>query len=309
MKISREFKIGFVALIAIALAIWGINFLKGINIFKSTDHYYGVYGSVKGLVENAVVYLNGYKVGNVTKIEFDEENLKEIVVEISLEKKVKLAKNTTMVIRSGSLISGTKDIDLVLGSGPGFCTSGDTLLSAMQVELTDYLEPVKNQIVTLVSTVDTLAVTLNRLLDDNTGQNLKATIANLQQATASLKLSLQPSGSLNQSFNNLSGITGNLKNSNEDISKMLKNLAVVSDSLKSADLKALVMHADATFAKTSELFAGINNGEGTAGKLIVNDSLYNNLNRAVESLDSLLTDLREHPGRYVHLSVFGKKSE
>jgi phospholipid/cholesterol/gamma-HCH transport system substrate-binding protein len=309
MKFTREFKIGFVALLAIALAIWGINYLKGINVFKSRDKYYAVYGNVKGLIENAVVYLNGYKVGNVSKIEFDKDDVKRIIVEISLEQKVKLTKNSTLLLRSGSLISGTKDIDLLLGEGPGFCESGDTLKSAVQVDLIDYIDPIRTKIESLVTSVDTLMVALNDLMDKETRHNLQGTIANLNNATASLKLSLQPSGSLYQSLNNLALVTDNLKKSNEDISKMLQNFAAVSDTLKQANLKALIAHADETFARTAELFAMINSGEGTAGQLVVNDSLYNNLNNALASLDSLLIDLREHPKRYVHLSVFGKKDK
>ena len=309
MKITREYKIGLIALITIVLAIWGINYLKGKNMFKSTDKYYAVYGNVKGLVENAVVFLNGYKVGNVTRIEFDEKNLQKIVVEISLSKRVKLAENTTLLIKSGSIISGTKDVDLILGDGPGFHESGDTLRSAMQVDLTDYIEPLKNQIESVVSVIDTLVSSVSELLDNETRENLQLTISNLQAGTASLKRSLQPSGDLYRSFENLSGITENINKNNEDISKMLNNLAALSDSLQEANLKNLIAHADETFSKTAELFTMINSGQGSAGKLIVNDSLYNNLNKAITSLDSLLIDLREHPNRYVQVSVFGKKND
>jgi phospholipid/cholesterol/gamma-HCH transport system substrate-binding protein len=309
MKLSREFKIGFVALLAVALAIWGINYLKGISIFKSTDHYYAVYGNVKGLVENAVVYLNGYKVGNVSKIEFDKNRVDRIVVDISLEQKLNLAKNTSLVIRSGSLISGTKDIDIVLGDGPGYYEPGDTLPSAIKVELSDYIDPVRAKIESLITAVDTVMMALSDLMDNETRNNLQGTIANLNSATSSLKSSLQPSGSLSQSLNNLSSVTGNLKKSNEDIAAILKNFAAVSDTLKQADLKTLITNASTTFAKTAELFAMINNGKGTAGQLIMNDSVYNNLNSALSSLDSLLIDLRENPRRYVQLSVFGKKEK
>lgn len=309
MKITREFKIGFVAILAVALAIWGINYLKGINIFKSTDHYYAVYGNVKGLVENATVYLNGYKVGQVANIEFDKDNLERIVVEISLEQKLELKKNTSLVLRSGSLISGTKDIDILPGNGQGYYEPGDTLPSAIQVEITDYIEPIKAKIESVVTAIDTLMLAMNDLLDNNTRRNLQGTIANLQGATASLKSSLQPSGSLSNSLGNLDSLTENLKKSNEEISKILKNFAAVSDTLKQADLKALINNASETFARTSELFTSINKGEGTAGQLIVNDSVYHNLNSALASLDSLLIDLREHPKRYVHLSVFGKKDK
>ncbi len=309
MKISREFKIGLVALVAVVLAIWGINFLKGINILTPTEKYYAVYGNVKGLIESAVVNLNGYKVGNVSKIQFEENNLGKIVVEISLEKKIKLPRNTIIVLRSGSLISGSKDVDLVLGDGPGYYEPGDTLPSSVQVELADYIDPIRSQVESLVRSVDTVMVSLSKLMDNETRRNLQGTIANLNSATQSLRLSLQPNGSLSSSFSNLSSVTDNLKKSNEDISKLLQNFAAVSDSLKQSDLKQLITHADETFAKTSELFGKINEGQGTAGQLVVNDSLYNNLNSAVASLDSLLIDLKDHPGRYVRVSVFGKKEK
>jgi phospholipid/cholesterol/gamma-HCH transport system substrate-binding protein len=264
---------------------------------------------VKGLIESAVVNLNGYKVGNVSKIQFEENNLGKIVVEISLEKKIKLPRNTKIVLRSGSLISGSKDVDLMLGDGPGFYEPGDTLPSSVQVELADYIDPIRSQVESLVRSVDTVMVSLSKLMDNETRRNLQGTIANLNSATQSLRLSLQPNGSLSSSFSNLSSVTDNLKKSNEDISRLLQNFAAVSDSLKQSDLKKLITHADETFAKTSELFGKINEGQGTAGQLVVNDSLYNNLNSAVASLDSLLIDLKDHPGRYVRVSVFGKKEK
>jgi phospholipid/cholesterol/gamma-HCH transport system substrate-binding protein len=309
MKISREFKIGLVALIAIVLAVWGINFLKGINILTPTEKYYAVYGNVKGLIESAVVNLNGYKVGNVSKIQFEEDNLGKIVVEISLGKKIKLPRNTKIVLRSGSLISGSKDVDLVLGDGPGYYEPGDTLPASVQVELADYIDPIRSQVESLVRSLDTVMVSLDKLMDKEMRRNLQGTIANLNSATQSLRLSLQPNGSLSNSFTNLSSVTDNLKKSNDDISKVLHNFASISDSLNQSDLKKLITHANETFAKTSELFGKINEGQGTAGKLVVNDSLYNNLNSAVASLDSLLIDLKDHPGRYVRVSVFGKKEK
>jgi len=309
MKISRETKIGLVALVAVILAIWGINFLKGINILTPTEKYYAVYGNVKGLIESAVVNLNGYKVGNVSKIEFEEDNLKRIVVEISLGKKIRLPHNTKIVLRSGSLISGSKDVDLMLGDGPGYYQPGDTLPSSIQVELADYIDPIRSQVESLIRSVDTVMVALSNLMDNETRKNLQGTIANLNSATQSLRLSLQPNGTLSSSFSNLASVTDNLKKNNEDISKVLHNFAAVSDSLNQSDLKQLITHADETFAKTSELFGKINDGQGTAGQLIVNDSLYNNLNSAVASLDSLLIDLKDHPGRYVRVSVFGKKEK
>jgi len=309
MKISREFKIGLVALVAVSLAIWGINYLKGINIFKSSDQYYAVYGNVKGLVENAVVFLNGYKVGNVNRIEFDQDDISRIIVRISLEEKMKLRKNTILLLRSGSLISGTKDIDILPGNGEGYYEPGDTLPSLIQTELTDFIDPLRSRLESVVSAIDTLMLSLSDLLDPATRNNLKGMIAGLNSASSSLSASLRPSGSLHASMSNLSEFTGNLKKSNEDISRILQNFASLSDTLQQAELKKLISQASETFAKTTELFTRINSGQGTAGQFIVNDSIYNNLNSALSSLDSLLIDLREHPKRYVHLSVFGKKDK
>jgi phospholipid/cholesterol/gamma-HCH transport system substrate-binding protein len=309
MKITREFKIGFVAVVAVALAIWGINYLKGKNIFTSTDQYYVEYSNVKGLVENAAVYLNGYKVGNVDKIEFDSENTTHIVVRISLEEKIRFRKNTVLLLKSGSIISGTKDIDIIPGDGDGYYAPGDTLPSSLQIELTDLIDPIRIKIESLISTVDTVMLALSDIMNEQTRNNLRGTISNLNSATASLKMSLQPSGSLSQSLDNFEQITENLKKNNENISSLLKNFSDISDTLKQAELKALITNASETFAKTTELFTKINNGEGTAGQIMANDSVYNNLNHALSSLDSLLIDLREHPKRYVHLSVFGKKEK
>jgi phospholipid/cholesterol/gamma-HCH transport system substrate-binding protein len=309
MKFSREFKIGFVAFVAVALAIWGINYLKGKNIFESSQQYYAVYNNVKGLVENAVVNLNGYKVGNVTKIQFDKDNINRIVVKISMDKDIKLRKNTTLLLKSGSLISGSKDIDIIPGTGNEFHVSGDTLIGGIQPDITSVLDPVISKVQSVVGAVDTLLLSLNDVLDPQTRANLKSMMANLNSATASLRSSLQPSGQLGQTLGNLNEVTANLKKSNENISSILANFAAISDTLKQAELKALITHASETFAQTTDLFTKINNGQGTAGQLVVNDSVYNNLNNALSSLDSLLIDLREHPKRYVHLSVFGKKDK
>jgi phospholipid/cholesterol/gamma-HCH transport system substrate-binding protein len=160
MKISREAKIGLVAVLAVCVAVWGINYLKGINIFHTADHYYAVYGNVKGLSENAMVTLNGYKVGSVKKIEFDDKHFDRIVIEIALEKKISLRHNTTMVIKSGSIISETRDIEIIPGNGAEFYVSGDTLPGVIQPEITDFIDPIRKNIESMISSIDTVMVAL-----------------------------------------------------------------------------------------------------------------------------------------------------
>jgi phospholipid/cholesterol/gamma-HCH transport system substrate-binding protein len=308
-KISREVKIGFVAIITIGILIWGWNFLKGINIFTTTDSYYAVYNDVHGLIKSGVVVLNGYKVGNVGSIGFNKNNVDRIVVEINLEEKVKLPRNTVLLIRNSSLISGIKEIRIVLGEGPGFHEPGDTLIAAVEQELTDVIGPIKDKAEAVLSQIDSTLAAVNDVMDVSTRQHLKATLANLDHSVAELTVSLKPGGELNTSFDNLASITGNLKNNNNNLSQTLQNISSVTDSLKTADIKAVVAKADQTFAKLDMTLAKIRDGEGTAGKLVANDSLYNNLNGALFSLDSLLIDIKEHPKRYVHFSLFGKKDK
>ncbi len=309
MKISRELKIGIVAVVTIGILIWGWNFLKGINIFKTTDTYYVVYSDIKGLIESGVVILNGYKVGNVGKINFDKDNAGRIVVQIKLEEKVQLPKNTVLLIKSSSIVSGIKDIKIILGNGPGYHTPGDTLIGAVESELSDIIEPLKNKLGIVLTRLDSTLASVNNVLDETTQKQLKSAIADLSETTAGLSASLAPGGNLDKSFDNLASVTGNLRTNNENITQTLQHLSDISDSLQKADIKAFVEKADQTFEKLDALLAMIKAGEGTAGQLVTNDSLYRNLNSALGSLDSLLVDLKQHPKRYVHFSVFGKKEK
>ncbi len=307
MKLSRELKIGIVAIVTIGILIWGWNFLKGINVFKTTDTYYAVYSDIKGLIESGVVILNGYKVGNVGKIYFDKDNASRIVVQIRLEEKVKLPKNTILLIKSSSIVSGIKDIKVILGSGPGYHIPGDTLIGAVESELSDIIEPLKNKLGLVLTRLDSTLASVNSVLDETTRKQLKSAIADLSETTAGLSASLSPGGDLERSFDNLASVTGNIRNNNENLAQTLQNLSSVSDSLQKADIKSFIEKADQTFEKLDALLAMIKAGEGTAGQLVTNDLLYKNLNQTLGSLDSLLTDLKQHPKRYVHFSVFGKK--
>lgn len=308
-KISREAKIGFVAIITIAVLIWGWNFLKGINIFKPTSNYYAVYSDIQGLIESGVVLLNGYKVGHVSEIRFDKDNITRIVVEVSLDENVRLPVGTALLIKSSSLVSGIKDLKILLGDGPGFHEPGDTLIAAVEKELTDLIGPIKDKAEVVLTRIDSTLAAVNDVLDVSTRQHLKSTLADLSVSAGELSKSLGSGGSLDKSFENLASVTGNLRNNNENLSQTLQNISSLSDSLEKADIKAVVEKADKTFDKLDVALTRIKNGEGTAGKLVSNDSVYNNLNSALFSLDSLLIDLKDHPKRYVHFSVFGKKDK
>jgi len=298
MKISREFKIGLVTTLAIALLLWGVNYLKGISIFRKSVNYYGVYNDIGGLIESAAVFMNGYKIGNVSKVEFNPEDIDNIIVEFSIDSKIKLPVSTAAQIKSSSLISGTKDIYLIPGSGPGFYIPGDTMVSLVGQDMMATVDP-------LIARVDSMLVNINLLLGEDNRENLGITLENLGITMNSLKQSLQPGGDIAATFSNLESVTGNLSNNNEKITATLDNLATFTDTLSNADVDGIIKRLDSTLTEVSALVEGINNGSGTAGALITDESMYKNLNSSLENLDSLLLDLRERPGRYVRFSLFG----
>lgn len=309
MKISRELKIGIVAIVAIAFLIWGVNFLKGINIFKSSVVYYSTYESIDGLIESGLIYLRGYKIGNVSKIKFDSQGTGKIIVEYTIKEKVNIPKNSVFEIYSGSLVSGTKDIRLLLAEGDSIYQPGDTVPGRLDLGMASLINPVKDQALQTIAKIDTILTSLNMLLSENNLAEFKKALAHIENITESLDKSLASGGSLNMSFDNLASITDNLKKSNAELKIIMINFANVSDSLAKSEIKSTINNANSTLASTSLILDKVDKGEGTLGLLVNNDSLYNNLKNVSASLDLLLNDLREHPKRFVHFSLFGKKEK
>jgi phospholipid/cholesterol/gamma-HCH transport system substrate-binding protein len=308
MKISTEAKIGIFVVISLALLIWGVNFLKGKNVFKSTDKYYSVYENIEGLVASGIIYLNGYKIGTVSKIKFDAVKSRNIIVEFSLEQKVRIPRNSHFQIYSASFVSGIKDVRLVLSNEPGFYSPGDTVPGSFDQGLTGIIDPITTQVASTMGKLDSILSSLNNLLDPETVSGLKGTLTNVNQISSSLDRSFTKGGNIDRSLSNLAVFTETLKNNSDELSAIFANFKQVSDSLADSQLKAAIDNANSSLANISGILRKIDQGEGTAGMLVNNDSLYINLQSVSKSLDFLLVDLREHPKRYVHFSLFGRKN-
>lgn len=309
MKLSREIKIGIVAIITMAFLIWGVNFLKGINIFKSSDTYYSMYDNIDGLIESGIVYLRGFKIGNVSEIKFDSRGSGQIVVKYSIKERVKIPENSVFLIYSSSMLSGIKDIKLILGDGSKYFQSGDTVPGDLDRGLETIIDPIREQTMVTISKIDTIIGSLAQILNGEKVAEIQKTIGHIDNVSESLDRNLSEGGALDKSFSNLASITENLKQSNEELKEIISNFRDVSDSISNSQLKSAIENANATLQSTSQMLARVEAGEGTLGKLVNNDSLYLNLKNVTESLDLLLNDLREHPKRYVHFSLFGKKEK
>jgi ABC-type transport system involved in resistance to organic solvents, periplasmic component len=304
MKIHKETKIGLIIVAIIAFFIWGFNFLKGRNLFTTHQQYYAVFTNVANLQKSSVVSTNGYKVGTVSDISFIPGNVNKIVVEISVDRQFKLPKNTIVEIFSSDLM-GSKAVNLVLGDSRDFVKQYDTLQSRVADDLSNLISkqvmPLKEKAENLIVSIDSVMKIVHHTLTPQTQQSIQHSILALESLIVTEKQKVD------EIMANLASITGNLKNSNSSITRITKNLSTISDSIAASNLKKAIDQAAAVMAQTNQMLTDVNAGKGSLGKLAKNDSLYNALNRSIVDLDALLVDLKEHPKRYVHFSVFGKK--
>ncbi|PLX10293.1 MAG: MCE family protein, partial [Marinilabiliales bacterium] len=314
-KIPREVVVGFLAIVTIALLVWGIDFLKQSNLFSEKNNYFIVYNEIDGLVESGEVVLNGLKIGNVSKITYDQKS-KGILVEINLEDNYRLPKFTRAEIFSADLM-GTKAIRLDFGLGKeGYHPVGDYLLPSREPSLQDKVGqemlPVKIKAEELMMEMQRVLEIVKYIFNENTRENLsksfesiKITLNNLENSSVSLDTLLgQGSGKIQRILSNIESISSNLRDNNDKLANIITNFDNISDSLAKSEITSTINNADLALKQANSILNKIHRGEGTIGMLINNDTLYNNLENAAHNLDELLVDLKENPKRYIHYSLF-----
>jgi phospholipid/cholesterol/gamma-HCH transport system substrate-binding protein len=304
MKIYKETKIGFIIVLIIAFFIWGFNFLKGRNLFTTHQQYYAIFNNVANLQKSSVVSTNGYKIGTVSDISFLPGNATKILVEISVDRQFKIPKNSIIEIFSSDIM-GSKAVNLVLGDSRQIATPKDTLPSRMADDLSSLVSkqiiPLKEKAENLIVSIDSVMGIVRHTLTPQTQQSIQHSIFALENLIVTEKQKVD------EILANLASISGNLKNSNNSITNITKNLSTISDSIAASNLKKVIDQAAAVLSQTNQMLVDINAGKGSLGKLAKNDSIYNALNHTIMDMDSLLVDLKAHPKRYVHFSVFGRK--
>lgn len=313
MKISDEFKVGVLATFGLLVAIFGYTFIKGYSLFSEPRFFYGVYEKVDGLNPSDPVLVNGYRVGKVHSIKLKDYKSALVLVSIRVDENVAIPTNSTADIISSDLL-GEKAIQIVLGDAAKFAQSGDTLhastAKSLTQEVSDQMLPVKLKAEELFSSIDSLVTIVGFILQESNIQNSfksieKATTQFAQVAENIDTLVVSQTKNIDQILTHLNNITANLDSSDEEITTLISNLSSISDSLNNANIKLMVNNLSTTLNNLSEVLDSINNGQGTVAALINERGLYDNLNQAVADLDSLLVDVKENPGSYVHLSLFG----
>jgi len=306
LNLSKEVKTGILAIGAIFLLIYGYSFLKGSNLFSKSREFHAKYENVAGLPISAPVTVNGYVVGKVNKIDF-ADNQGGLIVTFLLDKEFEFSKTSTVEIYSTSFIGGNALAILPDYESNEMAKDGDTLSGKIQKGMletvTSGLKPLEKRIYNTLSGLDTLLYNFNHILNDTTKGDLKEAIA-----------------SLNKTMNSFEGASANLDALlNENKPKLdstftyleitTENLAQFSDSLAAVNIKGLATSLENTLSSFDSVMAKIDKGEGSIGKLVNDEELYDNLEGASKELEELLRDLKENPKRYVNVSVFGKKAK
>ena len=310
MAIGREVKVGLLGMLGLVILYFGFTFLKGSEIFSTSNTYKATFKHVMGLEVSNPVTFNGVNVGRVTNLlpQFDKG---EVIVELTISEDVKLTDNSVAVLADDGLIGG-KLIKLKIVPGKPLDEDGD-LKSMLEVGLVDVMQ---QKIDPTLKNVDSLTRTLTRIVNefDNTGQALKILLASATQSTNGVnQLVAGNSKNIGQITANAAVLTKNLNNLalslDQQIKPILTKTGSFSDSLSALQLGTTVNSLNGTVKNLQNVLDQINAGKGTLGKLTGDDSLYTNLDRTAASLNLLLSDMKVNPKRYVHFSLFGKKDK
>ena len=290
MKISNEVKVGIAFTLTIAGFFWGMNFLKGTDLFSTSNKYYVVYDDVNGIVKSNPVIMNGFKIGQVDKIIYAEDKSGRLIVTLRVDDNVFIPKSSNAVIVSSDLL-GSKAIELEMSEDKTPAKNGDTLVGNVQSGLTDQIKPLKSKAEGLVTSLDSLSFALTQLINERSRSSLNNIFANLEHTTEGLDKMVNNSNSkLNSMLANIDGVAGNLNNKQSDINGILKNVNSLSDSLSRLQLNLTIEKLNKTIAELNSVLGKIDNSQGSLGKLVNDDSLYNNLNSASANLDKLLIE-------------------
>lgn len=305
MKHIREIKVGVLAAVCLFLLFFGLNFLKGVNIFSPTNSYHGVFYNLHGLEEQAAVYIRGHKVGQVDRIHYDFTRDSAFTVDISVNRDIALPEGTQMALVSDGLLGGMA-IELQMSAKgledegiSGLAVARGTFLPTTYVP--GLMESLQGDLLAHV---------------DKAVQDIDSLVASLQGQVAG--------NHIQSALQNVDRVSGDLTVVSSDLKKMMSNqvprivnkadtmvtnLNTVVADIRDADLKSTVGRVDKAVDGVNAVVADVRSQEGTLGQLIYNKALYNHIDATVVSADSLLTDLKAHPKRYVHFSLFGKKEK
>lgn len=295
MKYSKEFIVGAIGILALLLIYLMINFFKGIDLFKDGERYYVKFDNIGQVVNSSPIYLNGYKAGNVQGISYDFKNMKSVIVTIDIDKRLRIPQGSYAEVSNHML--GGSDVSIILSNSDKFILPGDTIEGRLNKGLQGEMGDVIPTVTDMIPKVDSILISLNTLL---AAPELHNSIKNVERLTSDLTTTTAQINSL---------LGKDIPQITERMVKMEDDVLAVSSQIKEVDYKALFASLETTLNNLEAITQALNNGEGTAGLLLKDSSLYSKLDSTCSAANALLTDLKNNPKRYVHFSIFGGKDK
>ena len=294
--ITKEVKIGIAGIAALCILVYGINYLKGIHLFKPTSYFYVKFENVNGLTKSSPVFADGYSVGIVRNLYYDYTHPGNVVAEIDVDPDLRIPKGSTAELAT-EMLGGVR-MNLLLANNPREKYKiGDTIPGNLNNGMLEQVSNLMPQIEKMLPKLDSILTSLNTVLGDPA---IPATLHNVQSLTASIT---NTSRQLEKVMSNdIPQLTGKLNTIGD-------NFATISNNLKEIDYAAAMQRVDSTLANVKIITDKLTQKDNTVGLLLNDPALYNNLSSTAANAASLLEDLKSHPKRYVHFSLFGKKDK
>ncbi|MBO5186423.1 MAG: MCE family protein [Prevotella sp.] len=296
---NKEVQIALVAIAGIVVLFFGLQFLKGLSLYSNEDTYYVAFDDISGLSASSPVYAAGYKVGVVKDIIYNYEKTGEIVAVLGLDKNLRLPKGSTAEIESDML--GNIKVNLMLTGNPlEHLTVGDTIIGNKDAGMLGRAAAMIPAVEKMLPKLDSIMANLNMLLAD---QALVNSIHNVDRITSNLTVTTKEMNKL------MAGLNGKVPGMMEKADRVLDNTDKMTARLAAVDVASTMAKVDATLANVHSMTEKMNSREGSLGLLMNDPELYNNLTATMRDADSLMIDLKQHPKRYVHFSIFGRKDK
>ena len=307
---NKEIRTGIIAIFTIVVLIYGINYLKGLNILDKNRIFHAKYDNIDGLLKGSVISLNGFSVGIVSNISLQSDN--SLLVSVKINEDFDVPTNSILKISNQDLM-GTKGISVILGNSDLLAKNNDTLIAeienSLQDEVNKQILPLKNKAEGLISSVDSLMVIFTSVLNTDARKNLASSFKNLDETFVLMsesmkelnKLVVNNEKNISNSIKNFESITGNISNNNESIENILKKMSSISDSVSSKDIGDIIKNLNNITNKISV-------GQGNLGLLNSDDQLYRNIEKTTNDISILVEEIKKDPKKYFNFSVLGNRN-
>lgn len=326
MKIPKELTTGLVTIIAIGLLVTGVNFLKGNSFFGGDQVYYAYFPNTGGVTPATSVYVNGVVVGKVLSVDLtgdsESDSLRRVVIKFNItDSDFKIPKGSKL--EAGSVDMFTKGLILTLNHNidQGYYAENAKIQGTVSVDITSqvkqYADPISQKVQTMMTSIDRMVNDVSAFWDTSATSEIESSIKEVRVAIKKFGnaaneiegMIVDERAKISRIMSNVEQITVNLKKANDTVKAIIGNVKVITDDLVSSDFKGTIESARNTLRSLNETLEKANRGEGTLGKLLSDENLYNELVKTNKELQNLVNDLQAHPERYIHFSVFGAKTK